>query len=68
MKPTPELVKEWVKRDLASAHYFLGVLMRYPEIMDACAQQIYEHVMLKENGAAIDHIPSAQPEVHEDAG
>ncbi|QCQ85061.1 hypothetical protein [Blackfly microvirus SF02] len=57
--PTKEMVKEWVKRDLSSAHYFLGVLLRYPEIMDDCAEQIYDHVMLKENGSAIDHVSGA---------
>lgn len=50
----------WVKADLRSAHYFLGMLMRYPEIMDSCAQQIYDHAMKKEGGAAIDHVKAPQ--------
>lgn len=55
-KPTKEMVMAWVKADLGAAHYFLGMLMRYPEIMDSCASQIYEHAMRKEGGAAIDHV------------
>jgi hypothetical protein len=55
-KPTKEQVVEWVKRDFASAHYFLGVMLRYPEIMESCAEQIIAHVNAKENGAAIETV------------
>lgn len=57
IKPVPPdqpTVASWVKRDLEAAHYFLGVLLRYPEIMESVAQQIIDHVNAKENGAAID--------------
>lgn len=56
IKPTKDQVLQWVKADLRSAHYFLGMLMRYPEILDSCAQQIYDHAMMKEGGAAIDQV------------
>lgn len=54
--PTKEQIREWVRRDLHSAHYFMGILLRYPEIMDSCAQQIYDYAMKKENGPGIDHV------------
>lgn len=59
-KVTKEMVIEWVKRDLVASHYFLGVLLRYPEVMQSCAEQIYEHAMKREGGAAIDH--TSKPE------
>lgn len=52
-KPTPEQVREWTKKDLIAAHYFLGMLQRYPEIIDKLADEIYAHAMARENGAAI---------------
>lgn len=54
--PTKETVREWIRKDLESAHYLLGlVLKRYPEIVIDIANSIHEHAMTKENGAAIDH-------------
>lgn len=55
-EPTIENVREWVKRDMSAAHYFLGILMRYPDILDSVAEQIIAHVKAKENGAAIDSV------------
>lgn len=57
--PTVEMVKDWVKTDLKTAHYFLGLLLRYPEIVDRAAEEIYEHANRVENGAAIDHVKNA---------
>lgn len=55
-KPTLDQVKEWTKKDLLAAAYFLNLLQRYPEIIDQMAKTIYDHAMLKENGPAIDHV------------
>lgn len=52
--PTLDQVKDWTKKDLAAAGYFLSMLQRYPEIVDKCAEMIYEHVRMTENGSAID--------------
>lgn len=57
-KATREMVRDWVKRDVSAAHYFMGVLMRYPEVIDRMADEIFEHANKKENGAAIDHLKS----------
>lgn len=57
--PTPEQVTEWVKRDLQAAAYFLNMLLKYPEIIEECAKQIYEHTMQKESGAGINHEKNA---------
>lgn len=54
--PSKEMVIEWVKRDITAAHYFLGVVIRYPEVMDTMGAEIYDHAQKKENGAAIDHV------------
>lgn len=54
--PQKSTVLEWVRKDLQSAHYLLGVILhRHPEIVEEMAETVYETVMRKENGAAIDH-------------
>lgn len=54
--PDKATIADWVRKDLNSAHYLLGVvLQRYPQIIDEIADSIHEHAMTKENGAAIDH-------------
>lgn len=58
--PTQEQVQAWVKRDLEAAHYFLGLLLQYPEVIAIAAKEIREHVLRKENGAGIDHVKGAQ--------
>lgn len=62
--PTRDQVEKWVRKDLASAHYLLGVLLqRYPDVVTSLAHDIYDHAMVKENGAAIDHVnKSPEPE------
>jgi len=55
--PSVEKVAEWVRKDLQSAHYLLGiVLMRHPEIVNELAGSIYQTVKEKEKSAAIDHV------------
>lgn len=55
--PTIDQVKEWTKRDLQTARYFLSVIIdRYPEVIDKIAEDLYHTAMRKENGAAIDHV------------
>lgn len=59
--PDKATVLEWVKKDLHSAHYLLGlVLQRHPEIVEEVANNIFDTVMIKENGAAIDHVGHAE--------
>lgn len=53
-KVTPELVREWIKKDVTAAHYFLGVLLRYPEALKILSDDLYGEIMRKEQGAAID--------------
>jgi len=59
--PTKEEVIGWVKKDLHSAHYLLGVILyRHPEIVEELSNEIYESVMTKENGAAINHVKQTE--------
>lgn len=61
--PSMEQIREWSKRDLEASHYFLGLILRYPEVVEKIANEIYQHAMKTENGAAIDHVKQS-----EDAG
>lgn len=55
-KPTREQVREWTRADLNAAHYFLGMLRRYPELVDELADSLYEKANSSEGGAAIDQV------------
>lgn len=67
--PSKEQVKEWIRRDMAAASYFLSMMLRYPDVIENLADQLYEKVMSEEHGAAIDHInkKAADPEADQDA-
>lgn len=54
--PDQETVNQWVKRDLEAAHYFLGLLLRYPDAIKKASEEIYKDIKLKENGALIDKV------------
>lgn len=54
--PSKETVKEWVRRDITASSYFLSLLLRYPDIIENIAEQLYERIMSEEQGAVIDHI------------
>lgn len=54
--PSKETVKEWVRRDVSASSYFLSMLLRYPDIIENVAEQLYDRIMSEEHGAAIDHI------------
>lgn len=54
--PTREQVREWSKRDLTACHYFLGMLIRYPDIIEKMADEIYQKALTSEQGAAIDKV------------
>lgn len=54
--PSLDEVKEWTKKDLQAATYFLGMLQRYPEIIDAIATLIHHHAKTTEQGAAVDKL------------
>lgn len=54
--PTLEDVKSWIQRDLQASHYFLGLLLRHPEAIDAAANEMYQAILIKENGSAIEHV------------
>lgn len=63
LPPTRDQVEKWVRKDLASAHYLLGVLLqRYPDVVTSLAHDIYDHAMVKENGAGIDHVTKPEPD------
>jgi len=53
---TLEQVRDWVKKDLHAAHYFLGLLLSHPEAIQKAADEIYKEVKLREAGTAIDNI------------
>lgn len=58
--PTKENVLEWVRKDLEAAHYLLGIVLhRHPEIIEEMGETVYETVMRKESGSAINHVPDA---------
>lgn len=61
-----EKVLEWCQRDLVACHYFLGLMLRYPEVVKKAAEEMYEHVKMKEGGSAIDTAKAAAVEVHLD--
>lgn len=54
--PSKEEVQKWVKEDLQRAHYFLGMLQRYPEIVEDLGSQMYDHAMRKEGVPAVNHV------------
>jgi len=55
--PRKEEVLEWVKKDLESCHYLLGVVLKlYPEVVARMADDVFETIMEKEKGAAVDHV------------
>lgn len=56
--PTQEQVKEWVRRDITASSYFLSLLLRYPDIVENIADQLYERIQSEANGSVIDHIKS----------
>lgn len=56
--PSEAQVVDWVRKDLESAHYLLGIILkRYPDIITEMGKDVYRTTMKKENGAAIDHTP-----------
>lgn len=57
--PSREDVHSWIKRDITAASYFLSMLLRYPDIMESMAGELYAKVLEKEQGAAIDHVKDA---------
>lgn len=56
--PSQDQVKEWVRRDITASSYFLSLLLRYPDIIENIADQLYERIQSEANGAVIDHIKS----------
>lgn len=48
-KPTKDQVKEWLKRDIAAASYGLRVMLRYPDLLDKFAEEIYEKMEAEEH-------------------
>lgn len=59
--PSREDVHKWIKRDISAASYFLSMLLRYPDIMETMAGELYAKVLEKEKGAAIDHVEKSLP-------
>lgn len=61
--PTQETVRLWVRRDISASSYFLGMLMRYPDLVDQLADELYKRILADEKGALIDRI-HAKAETH----
>lgn len=59
---TREQVYEWTKRDISAASYFLSMLLRYPDIIQGVADQLFDRVMDEEQGAFIDKISKEKVE------
>jgi len=58
--PSKATVLEWVRKDLEAAHYLLGIILhRHPEIIEEMGETVYETVMRKESGPAINHVENA---------
>lgn len=45
---TKDIVKEWVKRDIGAAAYALRVFLRYPDLLDKFASEMYDRIMAEE--------------------
>lgn len=54
--PSKEDVHKWIKRDLSAASYFLAMMLRYPDIIESLATELYERVLKDQQGAGIDHV------------
>lgn len=54
--PTKDQVREWIKRDISASSYFLGMLLRYPDICEKLADELYTRIVSEEQGALIDHV------------
>lgn len=59
--PSREDVHQWIKRDISAASYFLSMLLRYPDIMETMAGELYAKVLEKEQGSGIDHVEKSLP-------
>lgn len=59
---TREQVYEWTKRDISAASYFLSMLLRYPDIIQGVADELYDRVMDEEQGALIEKITKEKVE------
>lgn len=58
--PTKDQVREWIKRDISASSYFLAMLLRYPDIVEALADELYKRIISEEQGALIDHVTKAK--------
>lgn len=61
--PSREDVHQWIKRDISASSYFLSMLLRYPDIIESMAGELYAKVLERENGAAVDHVDEKQTEM-----
>lgn len=61
--PSQENVRLWVRRDISASSYFLGMLLRYPDLVDQLADELYKRILADEKGAVIDRI-HAKAETH----
>lgn len=55
--PDVDTVHAWVKKDIESSIYLMSfVVHRYPEVLRALAEEIYNKAMKEEQGPAVNHI------------
>lgn len=43
--PTIEMVRTWVKRDTQAASYFLTMLLKYPDVLDRIADELFARTL-----------------------
>lgn len=54
VKPTKDQVKEWLKRDIAAASYGLRVMLRYPELLDKFAEEIFDKMEAEDQDSQLE--------------
>lgn len=57
--PSRDVVREWVKKDLHAANYALALLLRYPDIVEKMADEIYERLLIEESDKRMDELDKA---------
>lgn len=58
--PSRADVNAWIARDVSAASYFLSMLLRYPDIIESIAGELYARILKEEQGALIDHVKTKE--------
>lgn len=54
--PSKDVVREWMRKDIAAASYSLSLLMRYPDIIETMADQLYDRIVTESKSPLIDSV------------